>query len=170
MMDLEHHKLGETADTLAVETLTDCAAVSLALAQQATRTLHIFSRDLDARLYDTEAFLEAVRQLAIRGRFSDIQVLVQGIDTAVKGGHRLIELSRQLSSTIHMRIVHPEFRNNNQAFLVADQVGFLQRGLADRFEGKASFNDPLEARERVRFFTKVWEVSRRDPEVLRLHI
>lgn len=169
-MELERYILGETAETLAIETLEECAAVSLALVEQAKRTLHVFSRDLDARLYDTAPFLEAVRQLAIRGRFTDIRILVQSTDHAIKSGHRLIELARHLNSYIHMRAVHPEFRDYNQAFLVADEHGFLQRGLADRFEGKASFYDPLEARELVRFFTKVWEMSGRDPGLQRLHI
>lgn len=169
-MDLEPFKLGETAQTVPIETLADCAEVTLALARQATRSLHIFSRDLDARLYDTEPFLEAVRQLAIRGRFSEIRILVQNTDRAIKYGHRLIELARHLSSYILIRAAHPEFRDYNQAFLVADEVGFLQRGLADRFEGKANFYDPLDARELLRFFTKVWDASSHDPELQRLHI
>jgi len=169
-MDLDRYKLGETAETLAIETLGDCAAVSTALAEQARRSLHIFSRDLDARLYDTEPFLAAVRQLAIGGRFSEVRILVQGTDHAVKNGHRLIELSRHLSSYIQIRAVHREYRDYNQAFLVADHAGFLHRGLADRFEAKANFYDPLEARELIRFFTKVWEASSRDPELQRLHL
>lgn len=169
-MELDRYILGESADNLAIETLDECAAVSLALAQQAARTLHIFTRDLDARLYDKEPFLEAVRQLAIRSRFSEIRILVQGADQAVKNGHRLIELARHLSSYIQIRAVHPEYRDYNQAFLVADERGFLLRSLADRFEGKANFHDPMEARELVRFFTKVWEASSRDPQLQRLHL
>ncbi len=169
-MDLDSFKLAQTAETLAIETLADCAAVTLALAQQATRTLHLFSRELDARLYDTEPFLDAVRQLAIRGRFSEIRILVQSTDRAVKNGHRLIELARHLSTYIQIRAVHPEFRDYNQAFLVADEAGFLMRNLADRFEGRANFHDPLEARELVRFFTRVWDASSHDPELQRLHL
>ncbi|GAB4348191.1 MAG: hypothetical protein Kow006_08650 [Gammaproteobacteria bacterium] len=169
-MDPAQYKLGENAENLAIETLAECSAVSLALAQQATRSLHIFSRTLDERLYDTAPFLEALRQLAIRSRYSVIQVLVQQPDHAVKNGHRLIELGRRLSSAIHLRTVHNDFREHNEAFLIADEVGFLHRPLADRFEGRANFHDPLEGRELLRFFNKVWEMSSRDPEHLRLHI
>lgn len=169
-MDLEGFNLGERSETLPVESLEACAAVSLRLAQQATRSLHIFSRTLDERLYDTTPFIEAMRRLAVRGRNSGIRLLVQQPDHAVKNGHRVIELSRRLSSAIAIRTVHPDFRDYNEAFLIADEAGFLQRPAADRFEGKASFHDPLEARELLRFFVKVWEMSLRDPEHLRLHI
>lgn len=169
-MDLAQYQLGESTETLAIETLEECTAVSLALAQQATHTLQLFTRTMDERIYDTEPFLEAVRQLAIRGRFSRIEILVQQPDHAVKNGHRMIELSRRLSSAIALRTVHVDFRNYNEAFLIADEVGYLKRPLADRFESKASFYDPLEAREMLRFFHKVWEMSSRDPEHLRLHI
>ena len=169
-MDLENHKLGEQSDTLAINSLEQCAEVSLLMAQQATHSLHLFSRAMDERLYDTESFVEAARQLAIRSRQSALRILVQQPDHAIKNGHRLIELSRRLSSHVAIRTVHPDFREYNEAFLIADGVGFLHRPVADRFEGKAHFYDPLEARELVRFFDKIWEMSTRDPEHLRLHL
>jgi hypothetical protein len=169
-MEPENLKLGETADNVVITSLQECADVSLLLAQQATRSLFLFTRTMDERLYDTSAFIEAVRQLAIRGRNSDVRILVQQPDHAIKNGHRLIELSRRLSSYIAIRTVHPDFHEYNEAFLVADEIGYLHRPLADRFEGKASFYEPLEARELVRFFMKVWEISARDPEHLRLHL
>ncbi len=169
-MELENFKLGEHRETLAVDSLETCTRISLLLTQQATHSLYIFTRDMDERLYDTEPFIEAVRQLAIRGRHSEVRILVQQPDHGIKNDHRLIELSRRLSSHMAIRTVHPDFRDYNEAFLIVDDEGFVHRPLADRFEGKAGFHDPLEARELKRFFIKVWEMSSRDPQHLRLHI
>lgn len=169
-MDYSTHTLGETAATSAIETLDDCRAACLALTRQAGRTVHIFSRDLDPRLYDSEEFCAAARQLAISSRFSEIRVLVQDTDRAVKHGHRLVELSRTLTSSLHIRAVDGEFRNYNEAFLVADEVGFVHRTRADRFEGKVTFYNPVAAHELLRHFVKVWEASSPDPQLLRLHI
>ncbi len=169
-MDLAEHKLGETSEALVIETLEDCQAASLALANQAQNTLYIYSRELDPRLYDLPSFEEAVRGVAVRNRQSEVRILIRSSQHIVKYGHRLLDLARRLSSSIAIRIAGASHRNHNEAFLIADGVGYLHRTLADRFEGRADFNDPLATRELLRFFETAWEHARRDPELLRLHL
>jgi hypothetical protein len=140
------------------------------MVQQCRDSLEIFTRDLDAPLYDQEAFLQALGAMCLRNRKARVRILVQDPSTPVKRNHRLIELSRRLSSSIELRRPHPDYSHLNEAFLVADRCGLIQRSLADRYEGSANFYDPIEAQRKLDLFIEVWERSESHPEFRRLHI
>ena len=176
-MDIEHYlqhpdayQLGATDVELRLASSADNRHAALALTGQAQRSLHCFTRDLDAPVYDQTPFIQAISALATRSRYSRIQILVQNAERAVKNGHRLIELSRRLSSFIELRKPHHDYHEYNQAFLIADQVGVLRRPIADRYEGTLNFKAPLAAREYCDFFLQVWERSEGDPDLRQLHI
>ena len=137
---------------------------------QTQATLDIISRDLDPFLYDRETFLDLLSRLCLRNRQARIRFLVRDPSTPVKRGHRLIELGRQLSSSIEFRQPHRDYQHYNEAFLVADQCGLIHRSLADRFEGTANFYDPVVTRRKLDFFTEVWERSESHPEFRRLYL
>jgi hypothetical protein len=140
------------------------------MVQQCLSTLEIFTRDLDAPLYDQEPFLQALSALCLGNRKARIRILVQDPTPAVKRSHRLIELSRRLSSSIELRQPHPDYRHHNEAFLIADSCGLIHRSLADRYEGTANFYDPVTAQRKLDFFSEVWERSEAHPEFRRLHL
>lgn len=140
------------------------------MTQQCLESLEIFSRDLDAPLYDREPFLKALGDLCLRSHKARVRILVQDPTPPVKRGHRLIELARRLSSSIELRQPHPDYRRHNEAFLIADGCGLIHRPLADRYEGSANFHDPVNAQRKLDFFTEVWERSEAHPEFRRLQI
>ena len=162
--------LGVTAAPVALETREENRIAACALARQARSHLCIFTRDLDPPLYDDLCFLDAVTALATRSRFARVRVLVQNSEKAVKYGHRLIELSRRLSSFIQLRRPHADYQDYNEAFLVADGVGLLHRALAHRYEAEVDFKAPLRARLLLKFFDEAWDKSEPDLELRRLHI
>jgi hypothetical protein len=140
-------RLGISGMEIELLTRAETRYATRLIVQQCQAGVDIFSRDLDAPLYDQEPFLEAL------GR-----------------SHRLIELSRRLSSVIELRQPHPDYRRHNEAFLVADGCGLIHRSLADRYEGTANFYDPVAAQRALAFFTEVWERSESSPEFRRLHL
>lgn len=170
MINIENHKLGETDETIQLATSEDNRIAAIALAHQADRSLRIFTRHLDSPIYNNKGFVDAVTQLAIRSPSSFIRVLVQDSTPAVKDGHRLVELGHRLSSIIKFRKPAEEYKDFNEAFLIADEVGLIHRKLADRFEGVANFKTPLEGRDLSKFFDEIWEKSAQDPELRRLDI
>lgn len=170
MQDIQNHRLGETNELLSLETAGDHRAVALALTQQAVRTLHIFSRDLDHALFDTPEFEEAASQLARGSQYARIQILVQDSSGAVRRGHRLITLAQRLSSRIEIRKPVTEYADINRAFFIADETGYISRQLADRYDGVGNFNDRLTARDLAGFFNEVWERSQQDSQLRRLHL
>ncbi len=176
-MDFEHYlqqpdqyQLGITDAELRVETSAHNRVAALALAQQAKRSLHIYTRDLDPPVFDQQPFIQTLTALATRSRYARILILVQNTEHAVKDGHRLVELSRRLSSFVELRKPHSDFHEYNQAFLIADEIGLLRRPIADRYNGTLNFKAPMAAREYIGFFNQVWERSESDPNLYQLHI
>ena len=170
LKNIENFKLGETADQVPLEGSEDNRIAALALARQAERSLRIFTRDLEATVYNTLDFVEAVTKLATLSQYSMIHILIQDSTNVVKNGHRLVDLAYRLSSKIKLRKPCDEYRNYNEAFLIVDETGLMHKKLADRYEGMVNFNDSLEARNLAKFFDEVWEKSDPDPELRRLHL
>ncbi|MGA7802386.1 MAG: acyltransferase [Gammaproteobacteria bacterium] len=165
-----HCVLGESSQTLPLESWADNRAAALSLVGQARRTLDIFTFDLEPSVYDHPPLLDAIRALALRSRHSRVRVLVKDSRRAVKDGHRLVDLARNLSTFIQIRKAHDDVRDFAEAFLIADAVGTLHRTLATRYEGSARFRAGLHARQLTQWFNEVWERSVPDPELRRLHL
>lgn len=166
--DREAFVLGKTAGEHRVERAAEAADAALALARQARRTLRIFSRDLDAPLYSSEGFREAVSALARLQRGSEIRILVQDPTPAIKSDHRLVGLAQHLSSHIHIRRIGREWADEPSAFLLADDHGLLWRPNGAHYEGVTDFHAAARALELSRWFDRVWEHSHADLEFRRL--
>ena len=143
---------------------------SVQLADRARRELLIFSRDLDPEFYDCRPFLDAVRRLALATPRLPVRVLVCDPRAAAIAGHRLIELTRRLSSRIAIRRVADDFRGRVDAFLVADARGYCRRHSADSHEAQVAFQAPGEAGRLRADFQAIWEQSDADSELRRLYL
>ena len=166
--DNPEYRLGETAGQHRVARATEAADAALALARQARRSLRIFSRDLDGRLYSNEPFRDAVSALARADRHTHVHILVQDPTRAVRDDHRLIGLAQHLASHIGVRRVAADWQHENCACLLADDHGVLWRPAGDRFEGWVDFAAGPRAHELRKWFDDIWESSEPDPEFRRL--
>lgn len=170
MLDLSNYKLGATTEDIVLSSMEDNRAAALALITQGERSLEIFSRDLEARLYDNSDFTSTVREMVLRSQRTRVRILVNEPDYAIKHDHRLIYTARHLSSYIEIRKTHEDYAMNPAAFLLVDQRGLLYRTLATHYEGLANFNNPSQAGELLRFFNEAWNQSRQYTEFRRLYI
>lgn len=162
--------LGKSGGLLELTTAAGQRDTALAMAQQARRSIIIFTRDLDPAIYDTDAFADACSALARSSPRAEVQILVQDASRAAREGHRLVRLAQRLSSKVAIYKPHPEYAKYNSAFMVVDEVAYIRRTLADRMEGSADFNDSPAARELSKFFREVWEKSHAAPQLRRLHV
>lgn len=145
-------------------------AASLHLVANARRKVHIYSRDLDAALYDNTEFLEALGRFAVSHRYAEVRIIVQDAGPAIRADHRLIGLAQRLSSHIEIREPGPQHREYNAAFLVTDGQGVVYRELGDRYDAIASEDDRPRARQLIRYHDEVWEFGRANPNLQRLGI
>jgi len=160
--------LGQSHEAVNVQTRAEQYGAVLTLARQARRSIEIFSRDLDRKLFDQRDFLEALQILAVN--HGQIRILVKNSSAAVKYGHRLIPLSQRLTTFIQIRKAPEDYRDYNEAFLIADGIGCSLRRHADRFEGSVHFNAAKTCHDLLTFFNQVWSHSDPDPDLQRLYL
>lgn len=153
-----------------LDSWADNQAAAIEVAQLARRQLNLLSYDLEPQIYNTEAFIEAVRAVATSGRYARVRILVQDSRRAVKEGHRLIELNRRLSSFIDIHRPHLSDAKVIESYLLADETALLYRKQADRYEGFVDTDNPFETRQRLREFEDIWSRSTEDPDMRRLKI
>lgn len=153
-----------------VENISDNRDAAVRLAEKARRSLAIFTRDLEPEILDNSEFLEAVKRLALGGRYVKVRILVVDSTRAVKDGHRLVELARRLTSFVELRKPAADFLDRPEAYVIADNSGILYRPVATRYEGLFGEHDPPRAREMLREFERIWQQSHADRELRRLGI
>lgn len=162
--------LGQTAGTLDIAERERLAAMSLALATQAQRSVDIVSRHLDPALYDTEPFAGALRRLALGSRHARIRLLVLDARPLVAQNHRLVELAIRLPSFVSIRVPAAQHRQFNEALLVADKMGYVHRVFSDRYEAEASFADRRVATRLSDRFEELWTRALPEPNFRKLHL
>lgn len=170
MTDFDKCVLGETNELIHVDTKEESRLAVLSMTRQAQKTLHIFTHDFDAPVYDNLEFVEAAKQLAISIPHSHIQILIRDSRRVIMHGHRMVELARRLGSNIFIKKLSSNFDSHIEAFCIADETAMLRRPIADRYEGQVNFNDRQDCKLLLRFFTTAWEHSSADPELRRLHL
>jgi hypothetical protein len=169
MVDYSEMILGQFQESIDLADSEAQRRAAVALAHQARRCVDIFTRDLDKKIYDHKDFLDGLQNLAVNNR-GLIRILVKDSSKAVKYGHRLIPLSQRLTSFIEVRKVADDYKEYNEAFLIADEIGYVHRKHADRFEGIARFNAAKEANALLIFFNEVWRNSAPDPDLRRIYL
>jgi hypothetical protein len=168
--DIDILQLGIDSREFVLETREDVRIVATALARQAQHTLLLHTEDLEPAIFDNPPFLNAASNLARNRRDSCFRILLNNGRKAIQVEHRLIELSRRLSSDIQIRRPAPQYQNYHKTFFLSDDAGFLYRPLSSRYEGIADFNNPGKVSELTRYFMEVWEHSEPDEEMRRLHL
>ena len=162
--------LGTTNELLELARSEDVREHSLALVQQARHSLDIVSRHLDPVLYNNAAFADAVRAMIVGTRRAQVRVLVLDPAPLASQGHRLLELARQLTSFITVRTPAPEHKEFNEAWLVADNTGYLHRRFSDRYEASANFADRRQSNSLTNRFEDLWQRAESASSLRRLHL
>lgn len=137
----------------------------LALIQQAQRNLCLYSDDLEPWLYHHSSVQQACTRFLLNSPRARLRILLRDPTRAVKEGHRLLALSRRLSSNLHIRKLNPDYASDELAYLIADDRGLFLRPELDQQAGYALYNDPARARQRQTQFDQAWDTSITDPDL-----
>lgn len=173
MSDLSNQEtplLGVSKGDIRLDSTQAIGDISAEMARQTRRELLLFERQLDARVYDQQPFLDAIRRLALRRPDLSVRILIFDPRESAGCAHRLVDLARHLTSRIAIRCVDEQDRDRLDAFLIADERGYVHRRLADTLDTIANFHDPLAARRLRNAFDQIWERSSTDTELRRLFI
>ncbi|MBT8446932.1 MAG: acyltransferase [Gammaproteobacteria bacterium] len=163
-------QLGASSNEMEFDTSDEHRTVAVAMVSQARRTVDIASRHLDPALYDNAAFHDAVKALALSGPHCRIRMLISDPGPLLSRGHRLLDLARQLTSYISLRQPGREHRQFNEGWLLVDNIGYVRRKFADRFEGVCDFANARVTSELGDRFDEMWERGQEIPGLRRLHL
>ena len=169
-LDISSMQLGIDGIEFALQTREQVRSMAHRLAAQAKRELLLHTEDMEAEIFNQQPFLDAVSRLVRQHQDAHVWILVGNSRKTLQQGHRLIELSRRLSSHVQFRRPPSRYRNYGKTFLLCDDVGYFYRPLASRYEGTANFNNPGETAVLKKYFMEVWEQSQADEEMRRLHL
>lgn len=170
MNNFDDYKIGVNNKLLQLENCEENRQLATIMVQQSRYSLEIISRLLDPMIFNTPEFIEAIRQMVTTNRQPKIRIIVFDPETIVRNGHRLVEFSASLSSFIEMRKAGREFHGYNECLLLADNIAYLHRNNADRFEATANFNDKRQSKFYIDDFETMWASALPDPNLRRLSI
>lgn len=170
MINFNDYKIGVNNKLLQLESFEENRQLATIMVQQSRYTLEIISRLLDPMIFNTPEFIEAVRQMVTTNRQPKIRIIVFDPETIVRHGHRLVEFAGSLSSFIEIRKAGREFHGYNECLLVADNIAYIHRTNAERFEATANFNDKRQSKFFMDDFETMWASALPDPNLRRLSI
>ncbi len=163
-------KLGENQDVITVDTSTGLRSHIINMVSQASQTIKITSRKMDARLTNNSDFLNAARSCIVGNSNFDFKILIYSIDEFLTEKHQILDLSRRLSSCITIRVLNKEYHHLNNDVTLVDDTGVIYRELSDRYESVIEYNNKRRNLELTRQFNEAWEHGVRDSNLYRLNI
>ena len=159
---LEHQAMHRVvAGAVAVATVDEAIATTVALVSAARRALCLRLRELDPGLLDAPPVLQALRAFATAGLGGQARFLLLEPGSPRRAQVPLLELSQRLPSVFLFReLADPVDREANDAWIANDVGGYYRRPLSDRIGGEADFNAPGRARQLRAEFEQAWARSR----------
>ena len=157
-------------DLLLLEGISDFQEQALTLIAQARRNIAILSSNLDAQIYGSSEFVDAISQLARSSRNAQIQILVKDTKPLVESGHKLAKLSQRLSSKIILRKLTVEPDDKDMAFMLCDGSALLYKNDDTLYKGFANYSAAVEVKRLRETFDYIWQYGELDPELQVLNI
>lgn len=136
----------------------------------ATRTLSIFTHDLEPQIYDHDDFLETLKKFILAKSFARVRVLILDPKRVIKTGSRFVTMGRRLNSYIEFRDVKPEYRTHSEAFFIADEHALVYRARAESWDGVADTYEPAVTRIYLTTFERIWNACEIEPELRQLQL
>ena len=146
------------------------AELALYLASGARRNLRIYSPMLDHEVFDNPDFASAITALVRNSRNSNIRLLINDSKAIVKRGHRLLDISRRLSSSVKIQLIseHPELITDN--FVIRDNDGIVYKPNDKKRLGFYEPHSKAACQQPIEQFDLLWERSQPDRELRELRL
>jgi len=161
--------VGESTGTLLLESVNDFRCAINRMAEQARRSVKIFTQELDHELYDQADFIRIASTIC-RQRNCTLSILLNNADKCVRFGHRLVELQERLPSSIEIRDIPAEYGEMNDEFIIVDDIAMVKRFALGYMRGHCEFRSIPDALKNARLFNEVWDRSTPCQALRRLHL
>ncbi len=153
-----------------LSSVEDVRAAVVEATKLATRTLSIFTHDLEPDIYDHDDFLETLKKFILARSFARVRVLIQYPVRVIMTGSRFVNMGRRLNSYIEFRNLKPEFQDHPDAYFIADEQALVYRARAESWDGMSDTYEPAVARIYLSRFDTLWNACEIEPELRQLQI
>lgn len=151
--------VGESTGSIGLDGEEDFHSALNNMANQASKSVKIFTQELDPDLYDHTEFLKIMSDIARNRSRCKIQILIQNPNKASKHGHRLIELKKRLTSAIQIHSIPEDDTDNTDEYMIVDEIALTRRFTMGHMQGNCEFKSTLEAQKKSRQFDAIWHKS-----------
>ncbi|VAX11501.1 hypothetical protein MNBD_GAMMA25-1002 [hydrothermal vent metagenome] len=169
-IDLDKLKLGIDSGEYTLNSRADNYRYFWHMLQQSRQQLDIFSTHLDHKLYDTTEIITRLQSLIHQNQHTRIRLLLRNPRHLLSYGHRIVELSRRLSTYIEIRQLAETCDEHIESFCLFDRQGIIYRPNAEQFEGWFSFHAGVRVKSISGFFNEAWDTSLPCHETRRLYL
>ncbi|MDX1633013.1 MAG: GNAT family N-acetyltransferase [Marinobacter sp.] len=151
--------LGQDRDAWLFDSDSDLRDLMDSVCGQARQRLWLYDRLLEHGHYDRFRLREIISGLARRHRLSEVRLLIHDDKPLVQRRHQLVELMRRLPSKIELRLVNPDYPNQEQPFLLADRDALVMRHRFESPAGVARFAEPGHVKRMAEDFQRMWDTA-----------
>ena len=164
------YRLGEDKQLILLRSEEDFKNVIVEMTRQGTQSIRIYSPLLSHDLFDRTELMDICSRLARRNKYTKVEILIFDPHRVIKNGHVLLNIARKLPTSIGIKIVDPEMRQQNHEYVLVDGQGVIYRQEYTVYEGRAYFLNITETNRLDRQFTASWESGLLDANLRQLRI
>lgn len=154
MQSSGHRQQGHVPEILS--TKEEVRAAIVETVGLANRGLTILTPDLEPDIYDHDDFLNALKTFVLARSFARVRVLISDPTRAIKNGNQFVDMGRRLNSYIEFRNARPEFRDQPDAYCIADDHAIVYRARAERWDGMSIAGEPAIVKHYLDQFEEIW--------------
>ncbi len=143
----------------------------LTFAQNAKRSIHIFTNHLAAELYCTDALVKALSAFARANPVSQLRILVRDSRSLHGVDHAIVNLARRLPSHVSIRVLSEDIAEPHIGYFCVDESDLVFFNDEAAHVGFARVEARAEARHWLESFEHLWQkCSINDPNLRLLSI
>lgn len=159
MTEIATATLGEDPSLIQTADPAQIRRALVRLCEQARDVVRISSPRLEPTVFDHEDVRTAISAMARASRYTEVRILVSQPQAIVERGHRLLALSRRLSSA-PMRLLTLAENEPQAEYVLADDSGIIELGASERDPASIYFSNRVRNKALAEEFDHQWQRSR----------
>ncbi len=162
--------LGQSERTIQTNISDEIGHHLVNMLQQARDSVRLSSPLLNPTMFNREDFRSVLSQFARRSRNAQVRLLVRNAKVIGQRGHRLLELSRRMSTSVVMRKLELAEHEIQREYLLVDDCGVIEFGAMEKDPATIQYCDRARHKTLREQFDTNWHKSRSPIELRRLVI
>ncbi len=147
-----------------IQTRDEATAAFEKLIQKSTTALNLVSYRLNPALFNDPGLTESLRQKILQRRRMLVRVLIREPRQAVRNAPRFLALARRLGSNFELRAASQDDHLIGSR-IICDRHLMIDRPSFERWDGHLISADPIQIRDCLEEFNRVWDNSTETPEL-----